>query len=370
MLDFTSVLYLGLRHPWGVLRPWAQLTTGVPLALSTPGPARRVAGELAGLVACERATLAPSTLHAFWDLFGLPSVRAAWIHVDAGAYPIARWGVERAVAHGTPAESFAHHDPRALEAALAGTAGSGRRPLVVADGVCPGCARPLPLAAYLDLVGQAGGSLVLDDTQALGVLGAAAGPACPLGRGGGGSLRFHGRAGAAGVLLVSSLAKGFGVPVTVLAGDTATVAAFEEASATRVHTSPPSFAHLHAAGRALAVNRADGDRLRGRLAALVERFQARLARGGLRLHGLPFPVQMLPAMRQPTARALHRRLLRLGVRTILQRSCGGRGARLGFAITAGHDRRDIDRAADALLDAAAGSAARFTVEVHHATTTA
>ena len=371
MLDFTSVLYLGIRHPWEAIGPWAQLTTGVPLALATPGPARRLAGELARLVACERATLAPSTLHAFWDLFGMPSMRAAWIHVDAGAYPIARWGVERAAAHGTPARSFAHHDAGALASALAAAAGSGRRPVVVADGVCPGCGVPLPLRSYLDLVQRAGGCLVVDDTQALGILGAGAGPGDPFGRGGGGSLRFHGLGGGTGVVLVSSLAKGLGVPLAVVAGDRAMVAAYEEASETRTHTSPPSFAHLHAAVHALAVNRADGDRLRERLAALVGRFRRRLARGGLRPRGLPFPIQALPVLPEPTARALHRRLLRFGVRAVLQRSCRSHGASLSFAITARHGPRDVDRAADILLHVAGGaSPAGFTVEVHHATATA
>ena len=32
MLDFTSALYLGLRHGSGSLRPWSALTTGVPAA--------------------------------------------------------------------------------------------------------------------------------------------------------------------------------------------------------------------------------------------------------------------------------------------------------------------------------------------------
>jgi 8-amino-7-oxononanoate synthase len=343
----------------------------VPLALATPGPARRLAGELAGLVACQRATLAPSTLHAFWDLFGMPSMRAAFIHVDAGAYPIARWGIERAVARGTPAGTFAHHDPVALARALASAARSGRRPVVVADGVCPGCAAPLPLAAYLELVGQAGGCLVVDDTQALGVLGEAPGPEAPFGRGGGGSLRFHGRACGTGLLLVSSLAKGFGVPLAVLAGDAAMVAAYEEASETRTHTSPPSFAHLHAAAHALAVNRVEGDGLRAHLAAMVARFRRRLAGGGLRLRGFPFPVQSLAVLPEPVARALHRRLLRLGVRAVLQRPCRGPGARLSFVITARHEPREVDRAADVLLHAAPGGpSAGFTMEVHDAPATA
>ena len=42
---------------------------------------------------------------------------------------------------------------------------------MVADGFCPGCGQPAPLTDYLQLIQQRGGLLVLDDTQALGILG-------------------------------------------------------------------------------------------------------------------------------------------------------------------------------------------------------
>jgi len=71
MADFTSALYLGLRHGAGSLRPWARLTTGRPAALADPPGAREVAGALAALAGCGAGSLAPSTLHLFWDLFGV-----------------------------------------------------------------------------------------------------------------------------------------------------------------------------------------------------------------------------------------------------------------------------------------------------------
>lgn len=48
---------------------------------------------------CEMATLSSSTLHLFWDLFGALARGRVAIYMDAGTYPIARWGVERAAAH-------------------------------------------------------------------------------------------------------------------------------------------------------------------------------------------------------------------------------------------------------------------------------
>ena len=40
--------------------------------------------------------LLPSTLHLFWDLFAVLGPGNAVILRDCGAYPIARWGTDRA----------------------------------------------------------------------------------------------------------------------------------------------------------------------------------------------------------------------------------------------------------------------------------
>ncbi len=115
MLDFTSVLYLGFRHAHSTLRPWAQLTTGRPAALEPAPEAERVAQDLARLLRCERAVLAPSTLHLYWDLFDVLARDRIAIYADAGAYPIARWGIERAAAKGVRTATFQMHDPAVLE---------------------------------------------------------------------------------------------------------------------------------------------------------------------------------------------------------------------------------------------------------------
>ncbi|HKB35789.1 MAG TPA: hypothetical protein VKD72_05000, partial [Gemmataceae bacterium] len=171
MLDFTSALYLGLQHPTRVLQPWNRLTTGVPAALEPPPGAESVARRLAALQGCEAATLGTSTLHLFWDLFGLFSPRAFEILLDAGAYAIAGWGVERAAARGIRVRRFAHYNLRDLHRQLHKDNGSGRRPVVVADGVCPACGRSAPVQDFWNVVQARNGYLVLDDTQALSVLG-------------------------------------------------------------------------------------------------------------------------------------------------------------------------------------------------------
>jgi 8-amino-7-oxononanoate synthase len=349
MADFTSALYLGLRHPSGSLAPWDQLTTGRPAALNTPASQLALARALAGLVGCEQATLGSSTLHLFWDLFGMLDRRRV-IYMDAGVYPIGRWGVERAAARKIPVQVFTHHDSDALHWVLQRGAAQRLRPVVVADGFCPGCGRPAPIAEYLEVIEQRGGLLVLDDTQALGILGHSPCTDRPLGSGGGGSLRLQNSA-QPNVVLISSLAKAFGAPLAVLTGSAATVRSFEAKSETRMHTSPPSRAAIHAASRALQINSSYGEILRSRLVQLVRRFCRRLAEIGLQTVGGSFPVQTLRPIPGTDVEALYRHLLRSGVQTVLHRGGSAIKPRISFLLSARHAASEIDGAVAALRDA-------------------
>ena len=352
MLDFGSALYLGLGHPSRSLRPWDRLTTGAPAALGEPAAARRVAAGLASLQGCQAAVLARSTLHAFLDCFAVLDGPARPVLVDGGAYPIAGWG---AGAAGARPAAFAHHDPADLRRRLARLPGSRPGPLVVADGVCPGCGGVAPLADYLELSRGHGGLLLVDDTQALGVLGHRRDGAGPYGAGGGGSLAFAGVAGPQ-LVCVASLAKGFGVPVAGVAGSRRLVARLAALAPSRSHTSPPSAADLHAAEAALDANRRVGDRLRRRLAGLVARLRRRLAERGIAAAGGLFPVQHLPAMPPRFAVRLADALADRGVRAVPQRHRCRRGATVTLLVTAHHTPGDID--------AAAGPAAARLVAVH------
>jgi 8-amino-7-oxononanoate synthase len=349
MADFTSALYLGLRHPSWSLAPWDQLTTGRPAALVTTRSQTTVAEALANLVGCERATLGSSTLHLFWDLFGMLDRRHA-IYMDAGVYPIGRWGVERAAARRIPVQIFAHHDSDALRLALQHSARQRLRPVVVADGFCPGCGQPAPIAAWLQILQQRGGLLVLDDTQALGILGHSPRTETPLGTGGGGSLRCH-DVSHPNVLLISSLAKAFGAPLAMLAGSDVMVRTFDAKSETRMHTSPPSRAAIHAAQHALAINHAHGDKLRQRLTRLLQRFRNRLAKTGLQAVGGIFPVQTLLPLPGTDAAAMQEHLSRSGIRVVAHQARNGHGSRVSLLITARHTPADIDRAVAAIEEA-------------------
>src|SRR5262249_39774198 len=145
---------------------------------------------------------------------------------------------------------------------------------------------------YLALEREFGGMVVVDDTQALGVFGQTPTRVFPYGLGGGGSLRAKGLSDAS-IVLVSSLAKGFGVPMAIVAGSESSVARFEAGSMTNVHSSPPSFADLRAAERALRINHRSGDALRSRLARLVRRFRCRMLAAGIGVANSVFPVQSL-----------------------------------------------------------------------------
>ncbi|MBS1214534.1 MAG: aminotransferase class, partial [Proteobacteria bacterium] len=327
MLDFTSALYLGLRHPSGSLRPWNSLTSGRPSAMTEPVGAATVASALARLQGCEKAVLLPSTLHLFIDLFDVLSADPVALYLDAHCYPIARWGAERMASRGVPVQDFPHNDPDGLYRAVRRSAGC--RPVVVTDGFYPRGGGAAPLARYLSIVRRFDGMLVVDDTQALGILGQNPGPLAPYGMGGGGSLRFAKLRGP-DIVIGASLAKGFGVPIAVLSGSRDLVERFASDARCRSHCSPPSIAVIHAAEHALAINRRFGDELRLRLAARVRRFRAALARIGVAAEGGLFPVQTLQPIPGLDPLSLLSSLRQQEIHPVPLRAAGTGDARLGF----------------------------------------
>ncbi len=342
MLDFTSALYLGMRHPHCCLRPWRSLTTGRPAALEEPPGAEAAAQELARLIGCERAVLATSTLHGFWDIFEVLAQEKIALFIDSGTYPIARWGAERAAAKGAPLTVFPQHDPAALERSLLRC--RRLRPVVLTDGLDPASGRPAPLHHYLHLAQERGGWLIVDDTQALGILGRWTNSAAPYGSGGGGTAAWHGLRGP-GLIVAASLAKGFGAPLAVLAGSRDFIARYEEKGLCRVHCSAPSAAAVAAVAHALRLNQHWGVRLRYRLAARVRQFHSLLAEFGITAQDGLFPVQTL---RLSAAEAVHQRLEEEGIWTVLHQGRKNVPARLSFLLTAAHEPWEIEQAACSL----------------------
>ena len=346
MPDFTSALYLGLRHEHTSLRPWRQLTTGRPAALGRSPETDELERALARFLGCGAVAVGPSTFHLFWDLFDMFADDDITVHIDGGAYAIARWGVERVAGRAVPVRTFRSHDVGALRVSL-GRWPAKRVPLVVVDGVNPLNGQPAPLPDYLSLVRQSAGWLILDDTQALGILGKHPSPAHPLGLGGAGVPAWFGVPDFR-LIRVASLAKGFGVPLALIGGSRLLIERFKALSKTRVHCSPPSAADLAAAGRALAVNSQCGDQLRKRLIRLVRLFQYGLRTIGLTAQGGCFPIQTLVLPAQVSAAGLHTALESSGVATVLHRAHRGGEALISFLLNASHTPADIEVGIDAL----------------------
>lgn len=334
MIDLTRAQYLGMAHPSTSLRAWSALTTGRPAVLDR-GPVE-LCTRTARLLGSQSATLAPSTLHVVTDLYAALPQRVRAIHVDACAYAVTRWGLERARLRGVQVRRF--HGVAELEARL--------RPgdAIVTDAMCMSCRCVKPLRTLARLAQRLDGWLVVDDTQGVGVLGAAPTPRLPFGRGGAGTLAWC-DAPRDRVIVLGSLAKGLGVPLAFLAGSTEVVRWFERESQTRIHASPCSAAPLAALASALDTLERDGDRLRERLLDRVRTFRdaGRMLAPGL------FPVQTTPPLASATARALQRRLATRGVRTIAL-AADRDNARIAFIVTAAHERERIATAGRILAD--------------------
>lgn len=345
MADFTSSLYLGMLHGSAELPSWSALTMGRPSALGRPTAADAVGDLLAALQGAERAVLARSTLHAFSDCLEVLAGAGSALVVDAAVYPVARWAAQRAAGGGTPMSSVGHHDLDDLTRALAALRRSGLRPVVLADGVCSGCARPYPMRDAAGRVRAHGGVLIIDDTQAIGLFGRCA-PGHPFGVGGGGSvpraaIPFQ------NVVAVASLAKAFGAPVASVAGPALIIGQVESRGGAMMHSSPPSIVDVLAAARALARNNAEGELRRRRLASRIRALRRRCAEHGLHLAGGLFPVQATPEVGVVTGRRLLDRLATRGVRAVLRQDCAG-GSSVALALTATHRTADVLSAADAL----------------------
>ncbi len=348
VIDLTDFGYLGFRHQLDELAAWERLTSGRPAILEETPVADALARRLAALQGCAAGTLAPSTLHVFCDLFAALGTEDVALLIDEHAYPIARWGADRAIAGGTPVITFRHGDPEALEPLLVRSHQQLKRPVVIVDGTSAFDWSPAPLAGYLNHLEPYGGLLVVDDTQAIGLLGHSSTAEAPFGFGGGGSLRWH-EVESTLVLVVCSLTKAFGVPVAAVSGCKRLVDWFRMKSESRTHCSPPSAAALSALEHALQVNDSHGDEIRKRLTGNLSHFRRLLADGGAPADTPFFPVHSVHVASTNDPAWIRAELQARGVRAHLQQHAD-KGARLLLVITAAHDCRQLEFAANVVLE--------------------
>lgn len=267
-----------------------------------------------------------STLHGFLDLW--PSVLDAGtvVLVDEVAYPVGRVAL-RAV--GAEPVVVRHFDPGHV-AAVVGGLSPGTSTALLVDGLCPGCGRRAPRQALARALGG-NGTVVVDDTQALGLIG----PTTPV----------RHLPGAAEVV-VAAASKGFGVPVAVVAGPRRVIESARRSEG-RFHHSGPDAASLVALRQTLA-DEPGVQRRQTVLSGLVRHFRAAAPRAGLsEPDGGLWPTQTVPVYDRDVTGVVDALACR-GVRALpLARRCRP-GVGVGFLITVAHTTGMIDTAVAAL----------------------
>ncbi len=314
-LDFTSALYLGIKHDTNSLKPWSSFTTGAPAALKEPPAARQIAKAIAGIQGMDEGLLYPSTLHLFLDLFENLNYQRNVIFIDRKAYPIAKWGMQGALKKKNSVFYFNHSllDGLSKEIHLVL---KGRRPIIVTDSWCLECNKAAPVNKYLKILRPYDGLLVMDDTQALGILGRQPNNKMPYGYGGGGVVPWLGIQDE-NIILGSSLAKAFGAPVAVLSGSSKIIQQVKERSLSRVHCSPPSMANIQSAWHALNINHIEGDYRRYILLQRIRQFKKGLQEESIKATKGIFPVLKVITSNSAQSKLLLKKLKKKGVQAIL-----------------------------------------------------
>ncbi len=348
--DLTSALFLG-PAPRVVLS--GPLASGRPPVLDEPPGHRAAARAVARAQGAEHGLLARTSFHGLLDAIEAAASPGSTVLIDEHVYPVARWAAAAArVARRDERAAIMTYrhldadDARRRAHALPGPV------VVVTDGLCGSCLRPAPLAALAALARASGGWLVVDDTLAAGVLGRRTPEVGPLGAGGAGTAAFLG-APTQDLVVVSSLAKGYGVPLAVMTGPGVVVDRARRLGSARTHASGPTGADV-AALAALAPPH-ELDRRRRRLARLVDRTRTAGRRLGLTPLGVPFAMVHLVGARRPTE--LRDALASRGVRVLVTVGrCTGRCA-LTVCLRSDLGAADVDRLLDALAREVPRSAA-------------
>ena len=304
--------------------------------------------KMAALQGCEAAIFATSTFQLFWDFFDLLSGEEVVIYLEEGTYPIVQWGVDRANYQGVAVSYFPRQNLEYLNFMLSQNLANKKRPVVV-DGINSTKWHPSPLSDYLKAIEPFGGLLVVDDTQALGLFGHSSDSKAPFGYGGGGSLQWH-VLESPNILLVSSLAKGFGVPIAVFSGSKQLIEWFRAKSQTLEHCSPPCMPLLHAVEHALNINESEGDKIRHYLNANIIKFQTLLQEAGFLKTASLFPIQVVVSPQIHDLEYFKRKLYDRRLRVLFQQSSDKSFSYVALCITAEHSLDEIEFAADVLVE--------------------
>lgn len=315
-MDFTASLYLGMKHGSKEINGWQQLTTGIPAELGESGEAIYAGNQAAGMQGLECGMVAPSTLHLYWDLYDYLSRQPVMVFMDEKVYPVSRYGIEKLLLRNIPVYPFRHFDAAHLAELVQQHCRKPLQPVIITDGWCPACGTAPPLSRYTTVAKPLNGCVVIDDTQAFGILGAGSRAITPYGKGGGGLLQWQ-AVPSGNIITIVSLAKGLGVPLAVMSGSRKFIGAFARHSETRINSSPVSQAHLQAALHAFHLNRIEGDERRSALWRNTCLFRALLQKAGIAVQGGIFPVQTIRCRSRQQTVWLWEELKKKKIRTVL-----------------------------------------------------
>ncbi|WP_106420013.1 8-amino-7-oxononanoate synthase [Salinicola tamaricis] len=252
---------------------------------------------------------------------------------------------------GARLERFTHGDAAACETRLAAL-GSGRRRLVISDGVFSMDGDCADLNALVTHCERHDAWLMVDDAHGLGVLG----------EHGAGTREAQGLAPGRVPILVGTLGKALGTHGAFVAGSETLIEALIQFARPYVYTTSLSPALAWATLTSLDIVRDEPER-RAHLQALIARFRqhsADLAEVGLSPLPSATPIQPLQIMQhgeganEATALALAQALEARGIwcSAIRPPTVPVGSARLRITLSAAHELADIDRLGEALHDAA------------------
>jgi 7-keto-8-aminopelargonate synthetase-like enzyme len=365
LLSFAGCNYLGLAHDPRLI---SALAKGLEQDGISVGASRATTGnsdaheelecDVARFLRCEAALLAPDGylanlviaqgLSADHDL-ALVDERAHSSLRDALA--ASRWRVvEYDHASATSAAERLRRSLAVEGRGLSGpsspdrTESSGLPPRVAifTDGVFPASSRVAPLRELLELLPTPGGTLVVDDSHATGVLGAHGRGTCE-----------HLELSDPRVVITTTLSKALGCFGGLIVGSHERIRAARERSRAFVGSSPipPALARAgSAAVAALASDPSRIDRLRANVAALRSRFhELDLPAPEIDLPVFPFTLESIERMQR-----VHEDLIERGILAPYIRYPDGMDDRRGYfriALSSEHTCEDIDRLAAELAQA-------------------
>jgi len=342
MIDFTSSLYLGMKHSSRELTGWDQLTPGVPAALQEPVIGKDVANTIAKMQGLDSGLLAPSTLHLFFDLYGLLSRLKVTLFIDEEIYPVSLYGVERSIISRKNVFRFHHLDAGNIAVMVNRFLDKSGIPVILTDGWCTRCGKTASIDTYMSIVKPAGGWVIVDDTQAFGILGKREDAFNTYGKGGGGILKWMNVSGE-NIITLTSLAKGFGVPVAAICGSQPFIKKFALYSETRVNSSQTNFAVLNAAVNALRQNSKNGDQIRKKLLQNILYLKRNMHRLNIDILGNQFPAQFIRYLTNQKVSDLYYYLLFNKIKTVMVAPHLDQMPAMCINITADHTEDDIDQ---------------------------